>query len=238
MKAMCVCERRVGNRAQNIGGLLCLVIGLALVPVQAAYVTDIVIDGNFDDWDDVPILATSGVTGTPIDFATLQVANDRDFLYVRFTLHNPANPQDGNGTFLHIDIDNDPSTGFNLYGMGIIGSEAAWQNDFPFEQAAGVWNTGGGLSGATYAAAPYSAVADSVELSIPRSATLTVSGDPIFPPAGESIGIMIRAEEGGGDYIWGVYQMRSQAIPEPATGLLVGVGLMIFLWRRGINRKL
>jgi hypothetical protein len=40
-------------------------------------------------------------------------------------------------TFLAIDNDSNASTGFNIFGLGIVGSEAGYADDFDFDQRAG-----------------------------------------------------------------------------------------------------
>lgn len=207
------------------------IVGAAL-SAHADYIS-ISVDGDFSDWAGVGTVATDPADNSgSIDFLTLQVANDENFIYIRYTLNESINPQSGSGTFLAIDEDNNTGTGFDIYGLGIVGSEAGWQNDFPFEQATGVYNTGNGLSGATYAASPYGAAATSVELSIPRSATHTVGGASIFPADGQTIRVAVWNQEGSGDILGGAYTLS--AVPEPASLLLMGLGGAIFVMR---NRR-
>jgi len=199
-----------------------LAAALTLTVARADYMT-IAIDGDFSDWTGVSTLATDPADnpGT-IDFSSLQVANDENFLYIRFTLAETFNPQAGSGVFLAIDEDNNVATGFDIYGLGVVGSEAGWQNDFPFEQATGNFNTGNGLSGATYLASPYNSAVTSVEISIPRTATHTVGGAPILPADGETIRLALWNQEGSGDIIGGAYTMST--VPEPASAVLMGLG--------------
>jgi hypothetical protein len=104
----------------------------------------ITIDGDYSDWDGVPVVdsdAADNFSGP--DIADTQIANDGQYLYIRNTFHNNLSL----GTFLTIDVDKDPTTGFNIFGLGLVGSEAGWQNDFGFTQATGVFNDGVGLTG-------------------------------------------------------------------------------------------
>jgi len=72
--------------------------GLALVSVFALSVTagdfkHIAIDGSFDDWAGVrPAFEDLSDTTNSIDYAAVYVANDADYLYLRFTLHARATP--------------------------------------------------------------------------------------------------------------------------------------------------
>lgn len=196
----------------------------------------IVIDGSFADWSDVPVLATDVVdNGGSIDLSTLQATDDGVNFYIRYTLHASINPQSGQGTFFSIDEDNNPATGFDVFALGVIGSEAGWQNDFPFEQATGVFNTGNGLTGATYAASPYNTAATSVEFSIPLSATHTLGGGNIFPGIDQPFSFAVYTPEGVGDFISGSY---TQTIPEPSSMALIGLGaLLLGAVRRKSMRK-
>ena len=210
------------------------VLMLLATGARADYM-NITIDGDSSDWGSVSTIATDPADNPgSIDFLTLQVANNENFIFIRYTLAESFNPQSGSGTFLAIDEDNNVATGFDIYGLGIVGSEAGWQNDFPFEQATGNYNTGGGLSGATYLASPYGADTTSVEISIPRTATHTVGGAPIFPADGETIRVAVWNQEASGDILGGAYTFS--AVPEPASVMLMGVGGLMIAWRSRRHR--
>ena len=78
-----------------------------------------------------------------IDIHEIQIANDNNFIYVRASYYSTLS----NGAYLGFDTDQDPTTGFDLFGLGILGPELEYVNDFPFEQGTGVWNTGDPLTG-------------------------------------------------------------------------------------------
>lgn len=185
-----------------------LVTGAVTVGGALAQNSAIAIDGQFDDWANVPTIATDPADNPgSIDFVALQVANDENFVYIRYTLAAPANPQKGAGVYLSIDEDNNPATGFNPFGLGVIGSEASWQNDFPFEQATENFNTGNGLSDATYAASPYATETTSVEIKIPRTAKHNATAKRVFPENGKTIRIALWTEEGANDLISAQYTL-------------------------------
>ncbi len=209
-------------------------IGAAAALIGHTASAAIIIDGDFSDWAAVAPIATSIDNGIndSVDFAELKVSHDDDFVYLMYTMHRAFNPQaaPGGGVFLSIDSDNDVNTGFNVFGLNAVGSEAAWQNDFPFEQATGVFNTGAGLSNATYAAAPFNASTLAVEVSIPRIATRNTNNALIIPADGESIGVLFYTDAGASlDFIGGTYTF---VIPEPATLTLLGLGGLVMAVRR------
>ena len=96
-------------------------------------------------------LAPPGTSGTTLDLASLSMANDSSNLYLLITYNQPVNPNSSDGTNVYLAVDNDSnlSTGFDVLGLGLIGSEVGWENDFPFAQSNGVFNTNGGITGGT-----------------------------------------------------------------------------------------
>jgi hypothetical protein len=145
----------------------------------------ITIDGSFFDWTGVPVVATAtnGTSGTTLDLASLSIANDASNIYFLITYNQPVNPNSGDGTnvYLAFDTDNHPATGFNVFGLNLIGSEVGWQNDGPFVQSNGVFNTGGTITGGTALIAPFNSVTTTQEYAISRFATYAASGQPVFP---------------------------------------------------------
>lgn len=192
----------------------------------------IVIDGDFSDWDAVAAVATSidnGITDSA-DFAQLKVTHDASYVYLYYSLHRAVNPQTtggGGGVYLAIDSDDNAATGFDIFGLGLVGSEAGWQNNYPFEQATGNFNTGAGLTNATYAATPYYAVTSAVEISLPRTAFRN-SGGNVFPADGGTIGLMFYTTAST-DYIEGSYTF---VIPEPASLGLLALAAPLLLRKR------
>ena len=125
-------------------------------------------------------IAYTDATGdaSPIDLATIQIANDDSYLYLRLTYGTAVNPNSGSGVFLALDNDNNPAHRIRCVRSRVGRSRAGWQNDFPFEQATGVFNTGGGITGGAGAISPYFTTTTEQEYAISRSATFTASGLP------------------------------------------------------------
>ena len=222
---------------KNKLALAALLIVLAGASLRAGTFANIAIDGNFSDWTTIPVLATDvAADGSPVDFLTLQAANDNDFLYLRFTLSAAADVNGFNGgpsIFIAIDNDNNTGTGFDIFGLGAIGSDVGYQNDFPFAQSSSTFNSGTIDNGGA-GIAPFFTNTDSQEIRISRAATFTSSGMTIFP--NDTIGLAFYTTEGTSDFMGtGTYTF---AVPEPSTALLLtGFGALLSCKRRGGRRQ-
>jgi len=161
---------------------LALAVWLGLAFHASAFYTNIVVDGSFGDWSGVPQVAAdvSGDNDVGPDLATLQVANDESNLYLRVTYHAAINPNAGPSVFLGLDNDVNLGTGFDVFGLGLVGTEAGWQNDTPFQQTNGNFNSGT-ISGGNAAIAPYNSETTEQEYSISLSAVFDAGGAPVFP---------------------------------------------------------
>ncbi len=142
---------------------------------QKKFRSTIVIDGSFDDWGDVAV-AYSDANEAPAagtDFKDIWVANDDQYLYIRFTLYAPGDP----GTYLNnIFVDADPNNaGFSTYG---IGSEMLIQQGTGYQQKNGAFNEGG-IDGLDSAMLPTGQGTD-FELRISRSAKYDTDQLPVF----------------------------------------------------------
>lgn len=149
-----------------------------------AYFASIVIDGAFDDWTNVPVAVTdsAGDDGGGPDLASLQIANDESNLYLRVVYHAAVNPNGSPGVYLALDNDVAAGTGFDVFGFGLLGSEAGWQNDFPFQQTNGTFNSGT-ITGGGASIAPYFASTTNQEYAIPLAAVFADGSGPVFPSA-------------------------------------------------------
>ena len=68
-----------------------------------------------------------------VDIKDVQIANDDTYLYLHISYWTPKSFN----TYYSFDTDNNTATGYNIYGLGLVGSEAAWVNDFDFDRRAG-----------------------------------------------------------------------------------------------------
>lgn len=81
----------------------------------------ILIDENYDDWNDVPNLhedpSGDNSSGT-FDFKTMWVTNDDDYLYIRIQTTQKITLVDNNYMTIFIDTDNNSGTGKSVNGIG------------------------------------------------------------------------------------------------------------------------
>jgi len=130
---------------------------LYLTCLRAAH--PIVIDGLFDDWQEVPItIIDSEGDYNYDDWAELKITNDDDFIFFKISLHSENTLlQNWNNFFLYIDADRDSLTGHPYRGLGVelawhFGNRTGqyfeqdgiidlWQNDITLRQAPTVTST-------------------------------------------------------------------------------------------------
>ena len=184
--------------------------------VAQAYYTNIVVDGAYTDWAAVPVVAmdSSGDHGSGPDLAMLQVANDETNLYLHVQYHVAVNPNASPSVMVALDNDGNTGTGFDVFGLGLIGSEAGWQNDFPFAQTNGVFNSGT-VSGGAASIAPYFAVTSEQEYAIRLDALFDSNGSPVFPNA--SFNLLVYTDPTAANETMGpVAYTLSNRVEEPA----------------------
>ncbi len=128
---------RLGNEDQNEVVLTARLRGLETITI----------DGEFDDWDDIPLAMTDpddADSSSGPNWREIQVANDLDNVYIRFTSENAFNLDGGPGfgfsrTLILIDTDDDAATG---YSFGSVGSELMVSGDTLNRQEDGSFNAG------------------------------------------------------------------------------------------------
>lgn len=164
--------------------------GNAITPAQTAkFRSTIVIDGIFGDWATVPLAFEDAqedpAAGT--DFKDIWITNDVHYLYIRFSLYKPGNPNTWlNNVF--IDTDNDAATGYSVRGLG---SELLIQQGSGYQEKNGGFNEGG-INGLDWAVTP-EAEGVEFECRISRDATYATDGKPVF--AGDTIHVMLETED-------------------------------------------
>lgn len=213
-------------------------LAMCCVTASASTYKTITIDDDHSDWVGVPVLDSDPVDNAGfVDIAETQIANDDNYLYIRNTFHGNFSL----GLFTGIDVDENLATGFDIFGLGLIGQDSGWQNDFPFTSSnglgGGVFNDGQGMSGEFFGsgAALLDAFADSNERELAISLDI-VRNPPtaltqVFPD--NTIRLLFWTDLGSGD-VSAVINYTLAVVPEPATaGLAMAmVGCLVTVRRR------
>jgi hypothetical protein len=143
----------------------------------APFRATILIDGSFDDWAGIASLDTE-TQDTPEgkEFKDIYVANDDDYLFIRFSFYANIGqlPVDA---YFHIfsDTDNDPATGYAAAG---VGSEMMIENGSGYQEKNGQFNEGG-VSNLDFAIGPQAPSAE-FECRISRKTTYANDGLPVY----------------------------------------------------------
>lgn len=200
---------------------------------MASTFKNITINDDYSDWVSVPVLDSDGGDnqGGP-DIGDTQIANDNKYLYIHNTFANNLTLS----TFLALDVDQNAATGYDIFGLGLIGSEAGWQNDYAFAQATGVYNTFTNLSGdffgGGHALLSNFSNATNRELAIPLNVLFAADNSAVFPD--KTLTLMFWTDLGvGPDGTFGGFNgdvsgviQYTLAIPEPASAALLGLALV------------
>ncbi|MCP4249005.1 MAG: PEP-CTERM sorting domain-containing protein [bacterium] len=200
---------------QAVVGAALLASVWVVAEAQASTFATITIDDDYSDWVGIPVLDADPLDNAGgVDIAEIQVANDFDYLYIRTTYHGlPAF-----STFVSVDTDENTGTGFDIFSLGLVGSEASWQNDFPFDQRGG-WNVGAITPPAILA--PWADTGQR-ELAIPRASLYANDNAPVFPD--NDFNLLIWTDSVSGDV--SAVIPYDFAVPEPGSALLLGLGAM------------
>lgn len=103
------------------------VVVLSVATGAAAEQAAIIMDGPLDDWNGVAVAyddpaGDGGASG--IDFGRLWVADDPDFLFLRFELGTETDLSENNNLILYLDTDANSATGLSVAGLG---AELEWR---------------------------------------------------------------------------------------------------------------
>lgn len=207
---------------------LSALLGLTSSNALAGTYANISIDGSFSDWASVPVLVSDPSDSTAVDIGDVQIANDDTNVYLRISYHGEVNPNTPASMYLAFDTDKNLASGYDIYGIGAVGSDVGFQNDFPFAQASGNFNIGVSLSSGA-SIAPYNVLLTSQEYSIPRNLQILPSGPTVF---GGDFNLMLWTDRGPIDVTSAMYYSFA-AVPEPASLSLLGVVAAMAIRRRG-----
>lgn len=220
----------LSNSRNAFAGFLCIMLAAA---ADAGTFKRIAVDGSFSDWAGVPVTYTdNSETTAGADFDRVYIANDDQYLYIRFTLFAADTPFTSRNN-IFIDADDNSGTGFHPLGLAGFGSEMLIQSGTGYQEKSGGFNEGA-INGLDWAASPTASGTD-FELRISRSATFASDGLPVF--AGDIIAVLFESENtsfvavdlapDSGDRL--TYSFV--APPEPFVGQRELVSLTASTWR-------
>jgi hypothetical protein len=176
------------SRGNEVAGAMGIPYALASAPPPTY--AHISVDGSTGDWAGVPLLATAPATNTAVSFAGLYVANDNDWLYLRFTLHTNGAPFSDYNTHVFIDTDNNSGTGYQPSGLS-IGSEMVVESGTGYDERNGSFNAGT-ISGLGWLLSP-AGTGTNFEVRLSRQAQYA-GGAPVF--TNSTIRIMLQDNRG------------------------------------------
>lgn len=169
---------------------LSLTIASSVPGTNAGTFKRIVIDGSFGDWAGVPVSWNdASETTAGADFWQVYVANDDQYLYLRFTLHAPYSPFTSRNN-IFIDSDDNSGTGYHPAGLGGFGSDLLIQSGTGYQEKGGGFNEGL-INGLDWSASPAADGTD-FEIRISRAATYASDSLPVF--ASGSVAIQLESE--------------------------------------------
>jgi len=182
-------------KSKNPQGLF-LVIAIACAMgfgAHAGTFKHVAIDGTFEDWAGIPPAFSRSApdTTTSVAYKDIYVANDENYLYIRFTLFSAGDPFTSHEN-IFLDTDNNLATGFSAAG-GRVGSEMLIQSGSGYQEKNGGFNEGG-INGLGWASGPAAPGTD-FEVRIARAATYGSDSAAVF--TGDTVAFLLEAEDTG-----------------------------------------
>jgi endonuclease/exonuclease/phosphatase family metal-dependent hydrolase len=164
---------------------------ILISPARASDFRSILVDGDPSDWTGIPaahVDPTFDNGGSAIDLGQIFIANDDNFVYLRFEVGGEVGIQTLAAPFrIHFDTDNDDATGFPVENIGaelVIEFSPGGTGVDIFEQ------TSSSFHAATIGPGPFDAyqgptvAATSFEVRLRRDTALPVRGTAAFPSPG------------------------------------------------------
>jgi hypothetical protein len=177
--------------------------------VRAGDFRQIRIDGAFSDWEGIPWSVSAPGPSGPVSFARARFANDTNYLYCQFQLHNAAVPFSDYNTHVFVDTDNRGSTGYAPPGAA-LGSELMVESGAGYDERTGVFN-GGLISGLDWRLAPTGSMATNFEFRVSRLARYLGDGRLVF--TNQVVRLLLQDNRDGGSSLASVAYVFLEASP-------------------------
>ncbi|MEE9438682.1 MAG: endonuclease/exonuclease/phosphatase family protein [Saprospiraceae bacterium] len=94
---------------------------ISLFAINLSYSQQILIDGNFDDWNTIEPIFIDGIgdgQNNGIDLTKIWITSDANNFYLKFTLGKEIDLSENNELAIYIDYDNNINTGYKINGIG------------------------------------------------------------------------------------------------------------------------
>ncbi len=174
---------------------IALALWLVVAAPAVADLAPIQLDGFFEDWTALSPAFTDGsgdAGSSGIDFGGVWVANDQDYLYIRFETGADVQPDEQQQMRLYLDTDMNASTGLSYGG---IGAELMWE----FGNQDGTFTKGGTATVLQHAVGLMmgpTVSSTQFEVAFARDA-VPANGQSLF--SGDTVRFILRDAAGGGD---------------------------------------
>jgi len=203
-----------------LGSLMVMAVSLLTMPCNAGTYKHIAIDGNFADWAGVPVAYTQPADTTlSIAYTNIFVANDENYLYVRFAIATSDDPFTWRQN-MFFDTDADTATGY-LAG-GYVGSEMLIQGGSGYDERDRGFNSGA-VNGLGWQAAP-AAPAMEFEVRIARSATFASDGSPVF--TNQTMALILESDSSPNEWLPAIVGGLAYTFAEPPAPLTTNLTLI------------
>jgi Bacterial Ig-like domain/Immunoglobulin I-set domain/Immunoglobulin domain len=179
----------INNKIKDLAILIATLCAFTSSAFAGTY-KHITIDGSFGDWAGVPLAYTQAQDVTNVvAYQNLYIANDENFLYVRFTIYgSPTNVFTSIQNYF-FNADNLP-TGYTSHG---VGSEMLIQGGAGYQQKNGGFNEGN-ITNLNWAGLP-AGVGTQFEFRVSRNAAYESDGTPVFTQ--DDIALTLESETAG-----------------------------------------
>jgi hypothetical protein len=204
----------------HLSSLTAIAVSLLTLTCNAGTYKHVTIDGDFTDWAGVPVAYTQPPDTTlTIAYTNIYVANDENYLYIRFAIATSDDPFTWRQN-MFFDTDANTATGYPAGGY--VSSEMLIQGGAGYQEKNGGFNEGG-INGLGWQAAP-AAPAMEFEVRIARNASFASDGSPVF--ANQTIALILESDSTPNEWVPPIVGGLAYTFAEPPAPLTTNLALI------------